>query len=143
MFLLFTVPVLTAQQAPGSRATSPARTETIEWVYRIRYGFHDEWFRVFQKYQIPILEPQKQLGCVTDYAIWAPSLHTSEDSRWDYRIVITRASGDAPPGQSESDIAMQIFPDHGAFQRDENRRWELTTKHWDIPIHQVNPDTTE
>jgi hypothetical protein len=139
----FTVPTLTAQRASDTTAISPAKAETIEWVYRIRYGFHDEWFRIFQKYQIAILERQKQLGYVKDYTIWAPSLHTSEDSRWDYRIVIVRASHDAPPGQSESDVAKQIFPDQEAFHRDENRRWELTTNHWDLPIHQVNPQSTE
>jgi hypothetical protein len=139
----FPVPVVTAQRASDDKAISVAKTETVEWVYRIRYGFHDEWFRIFQKYQIAILERQKQLGYVKDYTIWAPSLHTSEESRWDYRIVITRASHDAPPGQSESDISKQIFPDQDAFHRDENRRWELTTNHWDLPIHQVNPNSTE
>ena len=35
----------------------------------------------------------------------------------------------------EADIARQLFPDQGAFIREENRRWELTTNHWDLPIH--------
>lgn len=92
--LAITIPVATAQRASDPTAIAPTKTETVEWVYRIRYGFHDEWFQIFQKYQIAILERQKQLGYVKDYTIWAPSLHTSEDSRWDYRIVITRASHD-------------------------------------------------
>jgi len=137
--LTFTLPVATAQRSPDSAAISAAKPETVEWVYRVKYGFRDEWFRIFQKYQIAILERQKQLGYVKDYTIWSPGLHTSEESRWDYRIVIVRASHDAPPGQSESDVAKQIFPDQEAFHRDENRRWELTTNHWDLPIHQVNP----
>ncbi len=125
----------------GSAATT--QPETVEWVYRIRYGSHDEWFQIFRKYQVAILERQKQLGYVLGYTIWAPSLHTSEESRWDYRIVITRASHDAPPGQSEAEVAKQLFPDQAAFLRDENRRWDLTTNHWDLPIHQVNPNKSE
>jgi hypothetical protein len=89
-----------AYQAANAVSATTAKPETVEWVYRIRYGFHDEWFEIFRKYQIAILERQKQLGYVLDYTIWAPGLHTSEDSRWDYRIVITRTSHDAPPGQS-------------------------------------------
>jgi hypothetical protein len=27
-----------------------------------------------------------------------------------------------------------------AFNREENRRWELTTNHWDLPIHVVKVD---
>jgi hypothetical protein len=135
------VPAATAQQSAGS--ATAAKPDTVEWVYRLRYGYHDEWFRIFRKYQIAILERQRQLGYVKDYTIWAPGLHTSEDSRWDYRIIITRASHDAPPGQSESDIARELFPDQEAFHRDENRRWELTTNHWDLPIYRVDSNATE
>ena len=73
-----------------------------------------------------------------EYTVYAPSLHTSEDSRWDYRIIIVRASADAPPGQSEGEIAKALFPDQAAYKREENRRWELTANHWDLPIHIVN-----
>jgi hypothetical protein len=141
--LSFTASAVHAQQASKTVIAAPVKSETVEWVYRIRYGFHDEWFQIFRKYQIAILERQKQLGYVLDYTVWAPELHTSEDSRWDYRIVITRASHEAPAGQSEGEVAKQLFPDQTAFHRDENRRWELTTNHWDLPIHKVDPNTTE
>jgi hypothetical protein len=130
-----------AQQPSASAAVE--KPETVEWVYRVRYGYHDEWFRIFRKYQLAILEKQKQLGYVKDYTVWAPGLHTSEDSRWDYRVVITRASHDAPPGQSEGEVARQLFPDQETFHREENRRWELTTNHWDLPIHIVDIHASE
>jgi hypothetical protein len=132
-----------AYQAASTVSPTAVRPETVEWVYRIRYGFHNEWFQIFRKYQIAILEREKQLGYVPDYTVWAPGPHTSEDSRWDYRVVIIRASHDAPAGQSEAEIAKQLFPDQAAFQRDENRRWELTTNHWDLPIHRVDPNKSE
>lgn len=131
-----------AQQSKGT-APSAARPVIYEWVYRVRYGYQDEWFRIFRKYQLAILERQKQLGFVKEYTVYAPSLHTSEDSRWDYRIIIVRSSQDAPPGQSEGEVAKQLFSDHEAFTRDENRRWELTTNHWDLPIHVVKIDAAE
>jgi hypothetical protein len=132
-----------AAQASHSTAAVSAKPETVEWVYRIRYGFEDEWLEIFRKYQLAILDRQKQLGYVLDYTVWAPSLHTSEESRWNYRVVITRASHEAPPGQSEAEVAKQLFPDHAAFKRDENRRWELTANHWDLPIHQVDLNQPE
>ena len=131
----WTAPV--AQQAAPAAATAQ-KPEIIEWVYRVQYGHRDEWFQIFKKFQLAILERQKQLGYVKEYSVWSPSLHTSEDSRWDYRVVITRASHDAPTGQSEEEIAHQLFPDQATFRREENRRWELTTNHWDLPIHEVN-----
>ncbi|MGA3226707.1 MAG: hypothetical protein ABSC65_23280 [Acidobacteriaceae bacterium] len=136
-----TTPVVAAlQQAEAAAAKKPV---VVEWVYRIQYGHQDEWWRIFKKYQIAILDRQKQLGYVKEYTVFAPSLHTSEDARWDYRVVIVRASEEAPPGQSEGEIAKQLFPDQATFVREENRRWELTTNHWDLPIHVVKVDAAE
>jgi hypothetical protein len=139
------VPTLAQAQAqPGSTASSPSPKEfTEEWVYRVQYGHKDEWFRIFKKYQIAILDRQKQLGCVKQYTVWAPGLHTSEESRWDYRVIIVRASYDAPPGQSEDEVAKQLFPDQATFKQEENRRWELTANHWDLPIHLLKLDAAE
>jgi hypothetical protein len=140
---LATTPVVAAMQQAEAVVRPAAKPVVVEWVYRIQYGHQDEWWRIFKKYQIAILERQKQLGYVKEYTVFAPSLHTSEDSRWDYRIIIVRASEDPPPGQSEADIAKQLFPDQEAFARAENRRWELTTNHWDLPIHVVKVDAAE
>jgi hypothetical protein len=135
-----------AQQPPAARSAGPdsAHREFVEeWVYRVQYGHKDEWFRIFKKYQLAILERQKQLGFVKEYTVWAPGLHTSEESRWDYRVIIIRFSDEAPAGQSESEIARELFPDQATFKREEDRRWELTANHWDLPIHVVNVDAAE
>jgi hypothetical protein len=146
LFLLLTggtTPVVAAMQQGGAAPLPAKKPVIVEWVYRVQYGHKDEWWRIFKKYQIAILERQKQLGYVKEYTVFAPSLHTSEDARWDYRIIIVRAAEDAPPGQSEAEVAKQLFPDHEAFTREENRRWELTTNHWDLPIHIVNVDAAD
>jgi hypothetical protein len=132
-----------AAQQPSTAISAAPKPVIIEWVYRTKYGYKDEWWKIFKKYQLAILERQKQLGYVKEYTVYAPSLHTSEESRWDYRIIIVRSSQDAPAGQSESEVAKQLFPDQETFIREENRRWELTTNHWDLPIHVVQLDGTE
>jgi hypothetical protein len=130
-------------QQPGNASAQASRPVIEEWVYRTRYGYKNEWFRIFRKYQLAILERQRQLGFVKEYTVYAPSLHTSEDTRWDYRVIIVRASQDAPLGQSEGEIAKQLFPDQETFKKEENRRWELTSNHWDLPIHIVQPGGSE
>jgi hypothetical protein len=110
----------------------------VEWVYRVRYGFIDEWWDLFRKYQIPILDREKALGYVLDYRIYHPQLHTDEAARWDYRVEITYKDFDG--SKHEDEITQQLFPDAAKRKRDENRRWELTANHWDLPIYQV--DTT-
>ena len=136
-------PLAASREVVAQQSAVAAKPVTVEWVYRVKYGYKDEWWSLFKKYQIAILEKQKQLGYVKEYTVYAPSLHTSEDARWDYRIVIVRASQDAPAGQSEGEVAKQLFPDQEAFKRGENRRWELTANHWDLPIHVVNVSAAE
>jgi len=29
------------------------------------------------------------------------------------------------------------------MKREENRRWEITEVHWDLPIRQIDPDARE
>jgi hypothetical protein len=131
---------LLALAASAPAMSQPRPTEKpyqVEWVYRVAYGHQAEWWAIFKKYQIAILDREKQLGYVTDYAVFRPGLHTSEDARWDYRIVITY------PNQAgsthEDEVDRQLFPDHAGEEREDQRRWELTLNHWDLPIHQIDP----
>ena len=73
----------------------------VEWVYRVRYGFIDEWWDIFRKYQIPILEREKSLGYVLDYRIYHPQFHTDEAARWDYRVEITYRDVDGSRHEEE------------------------------------------
>ncbi|WP_158918899.1 hypothetical protein [Caulobacter sp. S45] len=132
--------VASAGGSPVSAQPSP-KTYQVEWVYRVRYGFEDEWWRLFQKYQISALDEEKRRGYVLDYVVVRPSLHVSEEARWDYRVVITYKDHDAASHESEVELA--LFPDVVARKRDENRRWELTANHWDLPIHQIDPHGSE
>src|SRR5262245_52499567 len=67
----------------------------VEWVYRVRYGYIDEWWDLFRKYQVPVLDRAKALGYVLDYRIYHPQFHTDEAGRWDYRVEITWRDVDA------------------------------------------------
>ena len=127
----------------GSATAQPpkpgVRGYEVEWVYRVRYGFIDEWWDLFRKYQLPILDRAKELGYIIDYRVYHPQLHTDEAGRWDYRVEITYR--DFAAASHEDEIAQQLFPDAATRKREENRRWELTANHWDLPIYQV--DTTK
>jgi hypothetical protein len=117
--------------------STPPKPVQEEWVYRVKYGYQDEWWRIFQKYQIAALDEEKRRGYVLDYVVVRPGLHVSEESRWDYRIVITYRDRDA--GTHEGEVSKALFPDTATFKHDENRRWELTLNHWDLPIRQIDP----
>jgi hypothetical protein len=125
--------------ATPASAETPAAQKPYqeEWVYRVKYGFQDEWWHLFQTYQIAALDEEKRRGYVLDYTVVRPGLHTSEDARWDYRIVITYNGWEG--SRHEGEVVKALFPDTAAYRQGENRRWELTLNHWDLPIRQIDP----
>lgn len=120
----------------GHAQTAP-KPYQVEWVYRVAYGHQAEWWAIFQKYEIAVLDREKQLGYVSDYKVYKPGLHTSEADRWDYRIVITYPNQAASTHAGE--VEAQLFPDRAAHEREDQRRWELTLNHWDLPIREIDP----
>lgn len=137
--LAATLALVTALGPFGFRQAQAQTAKSLyqmEWVYRVKYGFQDEWWRIFQKYEIAALDEEKRRGYVVDYYVDVPDLHASEDARWDYRIIITFKDRDA--ATHEDEVTRALFPDQATFRRDESRRWELTANHWDLPIHKVD-----
>jgi opacity protein-like surface antigen len=132
---------LSAAAAALAQPTPAAKPYQVEWVYRVQYGHQAEWWKIFQKYQIAILDREQQLGYVTRYTVTRPGLHTSEDSRWDYRIVITYPNYEG--STHEGEVERQLFPDRTNLDRDEQQRWEWTANHWDLPIHDIDPHVAE
>src|ERR1700685_766547 len=128
-----------AQQATV-RPTVPAveKPYMVEWVYKVKWGYADEFWQLFKKYQIATLNREKELGYVTSYTVYRPGLHAGEDSRWEYRIVITYKNISSSTHGSE--VEKQLFPDQATMKREANRRWELTEPHYDLPIHTIDPN---
>lgn len=126
-------------QAYASNSTSSEKPYIVEWVYRIKWGHEDEFFEIFKKYQVPILNQEKKLGYVTEYTIFKPGLHASQDSRWDYRVIIVYKNESAT-GHAE-EISKQLFPEQTELKAEERRRWEITEVHWDLPIRVVDPES--
>src|SRR6202790_845451 len=85
--LLAAVPLASGRQAPSNArfATSTdGKPYLVEWVYRVKWGHADEFWQIFKKYQIPVLNRQKELGYVISYTVYRPGYHTGEDTRWEY-----------------------------------------------------------
>jgi hypothetical protein len=130
-----------ADPSPKAAAQAPLPPYLVEWVYRVKWGESDEFWRLFRKYQIPLLDREKELGRVLNYTVYHPGLHTSEDQRWDYRVVITYR--DIVATTQSHDLPKQLFPDQATFRREENQRWTVTLAHYDLPIRVVDPHSAD
>src|SRR5215813_9131089 len=74
-----------AQTSPPKPADSPY---TVEYYYKARWGYADEFIRLFKKNHYPILKKQIETGRMLRVTAVRPRYHSTEDGRWDYRVTI-------------------------------------------------------
>lgn len=110
----------------------------MAYYYKIRWGFQDEFERLYMKNHHPILLAQKERGRIKDVEIFRPAFHGDGRADWTYLVVITWASWEAlgEPSQEEQ-ISRRLFPDRETYRREEQRRFELVEAHWDVPLRVV------
>ena|ERR1017187_3322711 len=123
----------------GSSAASPTdKPYLVEWVYKVKWGYADEFWEIFKKYQIATLNREEELGYVTSCTVYRPGLHAGEDMRWEYRVVIAYKN-QASSGHG-AEVEKELFPYRATQKREENHRWETTEAHYDLPIHVIDPN---
>jgi len=126
--------------APFVAATAQAQEERaapyqVAYFYRVKWGFQQEFERLYMKNHYPILARQKEQGRVRDVAIYRPTFHGDGRSDWTFLTIITFASFDVLGSPTDEDaIARELFPDLDSFHREERRRFELLDAHWDVPL---------
>ncbi len=115
------------------------KTYTVEYYYKARWGYAEEFFQLFKKNHLPVLLKLKELGRILSIKIEKPHFHTAEDGRWDYRVTIVwKNINFLNDGFDEKTISRRLFPDQKKFKKEEQRRFEILLAHWDLPIKEIN-----
>ena len=133
-----------ASFAPPAAAQSPQAKDppfVVEYYYKAKWGYADEFIRLFKKNHYPVLKKQIEGGRILEVRAERPRYHTTEEGRWDYRITIVfKNAAVASDSSGEDAIVRQLYPDQETFKREEQRRFEILIAHWDTPILPVNLD---
>lgn len=126
-------------QTPTPKPKAEEKPFVIEYYYRAKWGFADEFIRLFKKNHYPFLKKQIELGNALQVTTEAPVHHSSESDRWDYRVRIVWKNVQVAHDDSADDAMFkQLFPDEETFKREEQRRFEILSGHWDVPVRTVN-----
>ena len=140
--LLFTASASPQNPSGGAR---PAGSDTqqgfvVEYYYQVRWGYADEFIRLFRKNHYPVLRKQVESGRLLSVTAVAPRYHATEDRRWDYRVTIVfrNAQVASEPDATLDAIVRQLYPDQEGFRREEQRRFEILVAHWDVPTVAVD-----
>ena len=124
-----------------SQAKASGKPFAVEYYYKARWGFADEFIRLFKKNHYPVLKKELELGRILQVTAVSPRYHNTEEGRWDYRVTIVWKNVEVASDDYDSEpIVKELYPDQETFKREEQRRFEILLAHWDLPIKAVDLD---
>jgi hypothetical protein len=113
----------------------------VEYYYKAKWGYADEFISLFKKNHFPVLQKQIETGRMLKVTAVKPRYHTTEEGRWDYRVTIVfKNLAAAHDSTSEEVLIKQLYPDQIKFKREEQRRFEILLAHWDVPLVDLELD---
>jgi hypothetical protein len=121
-------------QASAQKAASASDDNfTIESYYRVKWGYADEFIRLWKTNHYPLLKKAQEKGDVISIKAEAPRFHGGEDTRWDFRVTVVFKNVEKAFDENlVVPYKKQLFPDTDALGRSEQHRFELLLAHWDI-----------
>ncbi len=111
---------------------------TVEYYYKVKWGYQDEFLGLFRKNHYPILMAQVKSGRLLKFQAYEPRFHGDGRSDWTFLTVLTfknwQAFGD---NSGQAELIRKMYPDQKTFKREEQRRFEILDAHWDVPLKPV------
>jgi hypothetical protein len=124
-------------QAPAAQSAShPERT--VWYFYKVKWGFQDEFVKLFEKNHLPILKEEVKAGRMTSVRTFVPTYHGDGRADWTFAVVLVYKDAAAMNAPSNDDeIIKRLYPDRAAFDKEEQRRFEILEAHWDVPLNEL------
>jgi len=131
---------LVRAQAPAAQAASRSE-RTVWYFYRVKWGFQDEFVRLFRKNHYPVLKEEMKAGRIKEVRTFVPTYHGDGRADWTFAVVITYRDTATMTGPSnDAEIVKRLYPDAATFAREEQRRFEILDAHWDVPLNELDMD---
>jgi hypothetical protein len=144
LFIRMAIAWLAVMGSAYGQAQQPKQADqpyVADYYYKAKWGYADEFIRLFKKNHYPVLKKQIETGRILQVTAVRPRYHSTEDGRWDYRVTIVfRNLTAAHDNTGEDAIIKQLYPDQETFRREEQRRFEILLAHWDVPLVPVPLD---
>jgi len=121
-----------------SNAPDPKEYFTIENYYKVKWGYAKEFIDLWKANHYPLLKKAIEKGDIISVTAETPVLHSGEDTRWDFKVIIifkdTKAAFDP---DLTTPYKKQLYPDLDKLEKDEQHRFELLIAHWDVMTEKV------
>ena len=133
----FIVTIASAQ----TTVSQPLESFTIENYYKVKWGYADEFNSLWKKNHYPLLKKAKEKGDIISIVVEKPKLHSSEDSRWDFKVTLVFKNAVlAFDPNLTTPYKKELYPNETQLAKDEQHRFELLLAHWDVMIDDVPLD---
>ena len=139
--VLVAVALAVVLAAPLSAQQGQSTVVRVAYFYKVKWGFQEEFERLFFKNHYPILAAQmKSDGRIRSVTVARPQFHGDGRADWTLLVGITFADWNAlKNGPDEAAVAKGIFSDLETWRREEKRRFEIVEAHWDVPLNELQP----
>jgi hypothetical protein len=138
LLVLTLVVCLSLESASKAQTPKPKADDepfVADYYYKAKWGYADEFIRLFKKNHFPVLKKQMENGRILSVTAAKPRYHATEDGRWDYRVTIVfKNAAVANDSSGEEVIIKRLFPDQETYKLEEQRRFEILLAHWDVPV---------
>jgi hypothetical protein len=113
----------------------------IEYYYKVAPGTGAEWLALYKKNHNPVLKQLMKEGILLSEKLYERRFH-SETPAWDFKIVMVWRDWLSLEEAHYRDpkIKIELYPHQEELARQEKRRWEITTGHWDDVLKEVPLD---
>ena len=133
--------VLLLQKGNSQTQNKSSESFTIENYYKVRWGHAEEFIDLWKKNHYPLLKKSKEKGDILQVTAEKPRLHSSEDSRWDFKVTITfKNAALAFDPELTNTYKAQLYPDNDKLVKDEQYRFSLLIAHWDVMVEEIRLD---
>jgi hypothetical protein len=126
-----------AQAPPRQAGGEPKSTW---YFYTVKWGAQDEFLDLFQRNHYPVLKAREKAGQFRSVRTFVPEFHGDGRADWTFAVELVVPPG-APTSPTTDEVVAKLYPDRAKFDREEQRRFELLTAHWDVPLNRVDFDT--
>jgi hypothetical protein len=114
---------------------------TVENYYKVKWGFADEFIHLWKTNHYPLLKKAIEKGDIMTVTAEQPKLHSGEDTRWDFKVIIVFKNADkAFDAALTEPYKKLLYPDADKLKKDEQHRFELLIAHWDVMVDKIALD---
>jgi hypothetical protein len=124
-------------QAPPRQASGESKTTW--YFYTVKWGLQDEFLDLFQRNHYPILKAKEKAGRYASVRTYVPEFHGDGRADWTFAVELVVPANE-PATPTDEEIIAKLYPDRATFAKEEQRRFEILTAHWDVPLNRLNLD---